>query len=146
MTRFFVDANVIVYAAIASPLRAPCLGLLAAVADEGAQGATSTAVLEEVWHLELRERPAGLDGLTARAHVLFRPVLAVTDEILAEALALDAPTLGANDRIHAATCLVYEIEVIVSADRDFDGVDGLRRVDPGDEPAMRRLVTPPRRR
>ena len=66
---------------------------------------------------------------------MFAPVLAVTDEIFGRALALAAPgNLGANDRVHAATCLVMDIPVIVSADVGFDDVTGSRRrVDPLDE-------------
>lgn len=62
------------------------------------------AVLEEIWHLELRGVLGDLTGLTADARMLFAPVLAVTDEIFGRALALAAPSnLGANDRMHAAT-------------------------------------------
>ena len=64
---------------------------------------------------------------------MFAPVLAVTDEIFGRALALAAPgNLGANDRVHAATCLVMDIPVIVTADVGFDDVTGIRRVDPLD--------------
>lgn len=137
---FFVDANVAVYAATDGPYHDACAALLRAVAD-GAEARTSTAVLEEVWHIELSGRIGDVDGLARRAHTLFTPLLAVTDEVFATALSLTHARLGSNDRIHVATCAANGIDTIVSADRDFDAVRGLRRVDPLDQRALRRLLT-----
>ncbi len=136
---FFVDANVLVYSGGGSEYRFPCLEILEAVAA-GAPGRTSPAVLEEVWYLEHRGRAGTLAGLTADAYALLSPLLPVTDEAFGRALELDAPQLGTNDRVHVATCLVHDIGVIVSADSGFDGVRGIRRVDPLDDRARRRLL------
>jgi len=46
------------------------------------------------------------------------------------ALSLDAARLGAADRLHVGLCLVHGIETIATADRAFDGIPGLRRIDP----------------
>ena len=137
---FFLDANVLIYSALDSEYRATCLELLEAIAGRRADGRISTAVFEEVWHIEMSRRAGRIDGLAARSYTLFTPLLPVTDEIVARALALDAPRLGANDRIHVATALVNGISTLISADVDFDGVPGLRRVDPSDRVAVRRLV------
>lgn len=137
---FLVDTNVIVYAATAGPLAPGCQRIVEAVAAGRADGNVSAAIVEELWRLELRGRPRGIDGLTRAAYEVFRPVLAVSDEIVARALDLRAPGLGANDRIHVATCLASGIPIIVSADAAFDGVSGLRRVDPGNERAVGRLL------
>lgn len=137
---FFVDANVIVYSAVPSGYREHCLELLAAIARGNADGRTSTAVLEEVWHLELSGRAGDLDGLTRRAYALLGPLLPVSDESFRLALGLNAPALGANDRLHVATCLTHGIDTVVSADRGFDSVSELRRVDPADEPARAALL------
>ena len=137
---FFVDANVIVYSAVHdSPYRAPCLEVLAAIAA-GAEGRTSTAVLEEVWHLELSGRAGDLDGLTARAYAALGPLLPVSDESFRRALGLEAPALGTNDRVHVATCLTHGIELVVSADQGFDSVQEVRRIDPLDGPARAALL------
>ena len=40
------------------------------------------------------------------------------------------PTLAARDLIHVATCLQEGISDIVSPDRGFDMVPGIRRIDP----------------
>lgn len=137
---FFVDANVVVYSGIPSKWRESCVQVLGAIAHGDADGRTSTAALEEVWYLEWRARAGALPGLTERAYAAFAPLLPVTDEIFARALALDATSVGTNDRLHAATCLEYSIEVILSADAGFDAVEGVRRVDPLDEASVAELL------
>lgn len=137
---FLVDANVIVYAAVPSRYRQACLEILEAIAEGRAEGRVSTAVLEEVWHIELSGRAGEIAGLTRQAYRLFTPLLPVNDEIMARALDLDVRRLGANDRIHAATALVHGIDTILSADSDFDRVPALRRVDPLSDLARTRLI------
>lgn len=137
---FFVDANVVIYAAVPSDYQAPCLEILEYVARGEAEGRTSTAALEEVWHIELSGRAGELDGLTERAYRVLSPLLAVTDEALRRALALRAPALGANDRVHVGTCLAHGIDAIVSADAGFAEVEGMAWVDPRDQAARQRLL------
>jgi len=133
---FFVDANVVIYSAVDCPLRAPCLAILEAVAGGQADGRTSTAVLEEVWHVELSGRAGALDGLAQRAYTLFTPLLPVVDQAFRIALSLDAAQLGANDRLHVGTCLAHGIDVVATADRDFDEVTAITRIDPLDPAAV----------
>jgi predicted nucleic acid-binding protein len=137
---FLVDANVIVYAAIASEYRQPCLEILDAIAAGHVDGRVSAAVFEEVWHVELSGRVGSIRGLAQRAYRAFTPLLPVTNEVVARALVLDATRLGSSDRIHVATALVNGIDTIVSADTDFDGIRAIRRVDPLDDRARSRLL------
>lgn len=137
---FFVDANVVLYSALPSEYREPCLEIIEAVARGEADGRTSPAVLEEVWRVELTRRAGRIDGLTERAYVALAPLLPITDEVFRRALSLDVSGLETNDRIHAATSLAHGIEVIVSADAAFDRVPALRRVDPLDARARGRLL------
>jgi predicted nucleic acid-binding protein len=137
---FFVDANVLIYSAVESDYRQPCLEILEAVARGDAAGRISTAALEEVWYVELAGRAGDLSGLTERGYAIFSPLLPVTDEVFQLALSLDAPGIGPNDRVHVATCLGHGIEVMVSADSELDSVSGIRRVDPLDGRATRRLL------
>ena len=139
---FFVDANVIVYAATDGPYHESCVEILFAVSEGKVVGRTSTAVLEEVWHVELSGKAGDISGLADNAYTLFAPLLAVDHEIVGAALALPPSVLGANDRIHVATCALGEIETIVTADADFNDVRGIRRVDPLDRRALRRLLAP----
>jgi predicted nucleic acid-binding protein len=137
---FFVDANVVVYAATDCEYRAPCLDVLSAVASGAVEGRTSTAVLEEVWHLELSGKAGLAEGLARRACTVFTPLLPVTDETFQLAMTLGAERLGANDRLHVATCLLHRIETLVSADAGLDELRAVRRVDPLDARALRRLL------
>ena len=137
---FFVDANAILYSALDGPGRSACLRMLEAVAAGEAEGRTSPAVLEEVWHVALRRYPGQLDGLVESALTIFSPLLPVTEEALARALAMDAAALGPNDRLHVGTCRSEGIEVVFSADRAFDEVAGIERVDPLEPGAVERLL------
>jgi len=136
---FFVDANVVIYTATGGPMEAPCAAIMDAI-GQGADARMSTAVLEEVWHFELSGRGDDVTGLTRAAYAVFTPLLPVTDATVRIALDLDAARIGGNDRIHVATCLENGIDTIVTADSDFDGVRGLRRVDPLDTRAVQRLL------
>ena len=137
---FFVDANVIVYAASQSEARTTCLQILEAVASGEADGRTSPAVLEEVWYVERSGRAGALDGLAANAYRLFTPLLPVTDDAFREALSVRKRELGPADRLHVGTCRSSGIDTIVSADAGFSRLAGLRRVDPLDPAAVRRLL------
>ncbi len=137
---FLIDANVIVYAAVPSRYRNACLEILEAVAEGKADGRVSTAIIEEVWHIELSGRAGAIDGLTRQTYLAFSPLLPVNDQIIGRALDLEARRLGANDRIHVATALANDIDTIVSADADFDHVRAIRRVDPLDEAQRSRVL------
>ncbi|MBA2643689.1 MAG: type II toxin-antitoxin system VapC family toxin [Actinobacteria bacterium] len=137
---FFVDANIVVYAGSDGPQHPSCREVLLAITEERADGRTSTAVLEEIWHIELSRKAGDVTGLTRSTYALFTPLLPITDETVERALSLDGGRLGANDRIHVATCALNGIDTIVSADADFDGIGGLRRVDPLDRRAVTRLL------
>lgn len=137
---FFVDTNVVVYSAAPSDYREGCLEILEAIARGEVDGRTSPAVLEEVWYIERSGRGGNIEGLAERAYTLFTPLLPVTDQAFLLALGLEAPKLGTNDRLHVGTCMAHEVEVIVSADAGFDGVGGVRRVDPLNARSRRRLL------
>jgi len=137
---FLVDANVIVYAASVSPFRTASAEIIDAVTNRDIDGRISTAILEEIWHVELSGKVPGIDGLAKRAHALFSPLLPVTDDIVARALELPDTQLGSNDRIHVATALENGIDTIVSFDLAFDLAPRIRRVDPMNDGARSRLL------
>ena len=137
---FFVDANAIIYSAVEGPGREAGLKVLRAVALGDVDGRTSPAVLEEVWHVVERRYRGQLDGLVESALEIFSPLLPVTEEALTHALSLDASGLGPNDRLHLGTCAAHGIETVLTADRAFDGIGGVARVDPLDPGAVERLL------
>jgi predicted nucleic acid-binding protein len=138
---FFVDANVIIYAATESEHREPCLRVLESVAAGEADGRTSAVVLEEVWFVERSGRAGRVDGLAARAYEVFTPLVSVTDGAFRHALQVRSPRLGPADRLHVGTCRAQDIGIVVSADAAFGGLRGIRRVDPLDSGALNRLLS-----
>ena len=137
---FFVDTNVIIYAAVPGSAGGACSAVLAAISRGNAEGRTSAAVLEEVWHLELSGKAGEIAGLTEATYELFSPLLSITDDIVAKALASPSYGLGANDRIHVATCTDAGIATMLTADRGFERVTTLTRVDPLDDRELERLI------
>jgi predicted nucleic acid-binding protein len=137
---FFVDANAIVYSVVDGPGRESCLRILGAVAAGEAQGRTSPVVLEEVWHVVERHYPELLTGLLESVLEIFSPLLPVTEEAFVKALALSDSSLDPNDRLHLGTCASNGIDVVLTADRAFDGAAGISRVDPLDPRAVERLL------
>lgn len=137
---FFVDANVVVYAASHTRYKQSSLAVLTAVHTHGL-GTTSVLALEEVWHLEHSGRVPEISGATTRALEVFQSPLPLTTRVLRATLALDVKGLGTADLIHVATCIDAGITDIVTADRAFDHAPGIRRIDPLDEVAIDRLLT-----
>jgi predicted nucleic acid-binding protein len=136
---FFVDANAILYSAVVGEARANCGRVLEAIATGSADGQTSPAVLEEVWYVAAR-RYQELDGIVAAALKIFSPLLPVTEDALQHALAMPDSLLGPNDRLHVGTCTTHEIATVLTADRAFDGIDGIERIDPFDDSAVEELL------
>ncbi len=130
----FIDTAVLMYAAgDAHPLRAPSARILDDVAEGRLDAVTSVEVVQEIIHrfVALRRPEVGID-LAEHALDLFAPVLPVTHAVMRRVPALVGryPRLDARDVVHVATCQHEGIPTIVSPDRGFDGVEGLRRIDP----------------
>lgn len=134
MTPVFLDSNVFLYAAGAGhPLRAPCQALLARVGDGALAATTSVEVVQEVMHVAARRGQRDAAAALADALLaLFPGLLSVTPAVVSRASELfrGHPDLSVRDALHAATMLENGIDTIVTADRHFDSLDGLRRVDP----------------
>lgn len=130
-----VDSNVLMYAAGAEHrYKAPSLRFLEGVARGREAAALDAEVLQEILH---RYRSIGRweegRGVYDRARALFPLIIPVTAEIVDEGRRLlDLyPELSARDALHAAVVRVRGLEEIVSYDRDFDGIEGVARSEPG---------------
>lgn len=140
--RFLYDTSIFVYARGAEhEHREPCRDLVRLAAQGVLAGEASVELIQEYAHI-LRRR--GLDGSSVREQS--RDVAALCllhdfgeDELrLALNLVATHPALRIRDAVHAATALRRGISIIVSPDRDFDGIAGLERLDPHE--AVRQLV------
>jgi len=130
----FVDANVFMYAAGAEHRhKQPSVSFVEAVAGGRVDAAVDAEVLQEILH---RYRSIRRWSEGRRVYDLVRQVVArvvpVRVEILDRARALldEYVELTARDALHAAACLHHEARGLCSYDRDFDGIAGLRRLEP----------------
>jgi predicted nucleic acid-binding protein len=140
----FLDANVFLYAAGADPRCAdPCRRLLLAVESGALDATTSTEVVQEVLHVVSRRRGNALAVQAAEAVLDLVPApIAVTADVMRGAIELlrKYPQLSVRDGVHAAAMASVGCAVVVSADRHFDQVAGLKRIDPLVDGAVAGLV------
>ena len=130
----FIDTAILMYAAGAQhPFRAPCRRIVEAVGRRSIDAVTSTEVIQELVqrYAAIGRRAEGAE-LATRSLDLFAPVLPITHALMRRVPDLVGryPSLTARDAIHVATCLHEGIAEIVSADRAFDAVTEIRRIDP----------------
>lgn len=129
----FLDTNVFLYAAGKEhALRGPARRILRLLEQGGLAATTSVEVVQELTFVLWRR------GLPAEARELARLVLRLFPGMLSLArddleLALQIlerySGLTPRDAIHVATMRRHGIDTIASADRHFDEVSGIRRID-----------------
>jgi predicted nucleic acid-binding protein len=134
--RAYLDTNVFLYAlGRDSHFKIPCQRVLQAVAGGEVGGETSVLTLQELVHQRRRrgDREATARGREVAA--VCRALHPVDVRVSLDALQLveKHPQLGTGDAFHAATARAHGIDVVISADRDFDGIEGFRRVVPTDD-------------
>ena len=131
----FIDTNIPIYAAGREhPLKPFCQRIVMLAARRHREFTTSSAVLQEIIHYYLsnnrwvegrgifREFVETMRGSIEPVHP--------DDAILAAELASQDLRVGGHDLIHVAVMRRLGITRIISADRDFDRIDGVQRLDP----------------
>lgn len=143
MTRVLLDTNVFVYALGGpSPYREPCRRIVEHLATGEIEGEVSVDLVQELLHQRARRVRDRQAAIEAARHVAMLVALHdVTAAELTRALVLlqRHAQLGARDAMFAAVALNRGLGAIVTADRGFDGIPGLRRVDPLDTAAVAAL-------
>jgi predicted nucleic acid-binding protein len=142
MTRVFLDANIPVYA-FGAPhvLKDPCLEVMHLLPDYPALFVTDVEVLQELLHryLAIRRWPEGRRILAEFITLMkgrTEPVY-LADIEQATSLADRHAGIDSRDLVHAAVMRRLGVTRIVSADRDFDRLPGIERLDPADVSAWR---------
>jgi len=119
------------------PLKAPCVAILDAIATGNLAAVTDVEVLQEILHrytaLGQRDRAVEVAELFLQIVPDALPVT-IDDFRLAAQLHGQYIALQARDSLHLAVVQRQGISRIVSADRHFDGIPGLTRVDPASWP------------
>lgn len=135
-TSRFLDSNVFMYAAgAAHPCKDPCIAILEDVERGTLPAITNTEVLQEILYRYTRI------GVSEKGIALCRTILRYPMEVLAveaddvlEATGLletyHAVGLQPRDAIHAATMHRYGTTELLSADKHFDVLPFLTRIDP----------------
>jgi hypothetical protein len=143
----FLDTNVQVYAAGRSHrLKEPCLRVLQMAARHRLSFVTDAEVLQELLHRYTAIRswePLGresLDSFSELMQGLTEPIYALDVSRAAEFVDTH-PRMQARDLLHLAVMSRLGVTQIVSADRGFDEVAGIERLDPADVDSWRELVT-----
>ena len=132
--RYFVDANIPMYAVGAEhPLKAGSVRLLAAIAQGRLLAVTDVEVLQEILHryTSLGRRDEAIEVVELFLAVV-PEVLPVNHQDLLRALQVHRqhPPLQARDSLHAAVMYNHGLRYILSADRHFDLLPGIIRIDP----------------
>jgi predicted nucleic acid-binding protein len=129
----FLDTNVFLYAAGGEHrLREPARRILRLLEAGTLAATTSVEVVQELtfvlWRRGLHRQGRELARIVLR---LFPAMLPLTRADLELALSvLDrSPSLTPRDAVHVATMRRHGIDTIASADRHFDDVSGIRRID-----------------
>jgi predicted nucleic acid-binding protein len=130
----FIDAAVVMYASGAEhPYRDACRAILEAVGAGRLDATTSVEVVQEIGHRYVSIRqPERARDLTVATLDLFAPVLPITHAVMRRVPDLMAryPRLDSRDLVHVATCIHEGISEIISADRAYDAVAEVKRIDP----------------
>lgn len=144
MSRVLLDTTVFVYAVGAEhPYREPCRAVLGFAREGRFEPEASVELVHELAYVRARKAPDRVAAAKAASAVkkicLLHPLEpADTDHALT--LWVRYPSLDMRDAIFAATALRRDIPTILSADRAFDAVEDLDRVDPADRKSVERLL------
>ena len=134
----FIDANVPIYAAGGDhPLKEPSIEILSLAVRHPRAFLTDAEVLQELLHRYLALRLWRLEGKLAfetfagsmQGHI---EAIHAEDVERAARLADEHPGLSARDLVHLAVMHRLEVTHIVTADRTFDQVTGVTRLDPAE--------------
>jgi len=130
-----LDSNVLIYAkGEGHPLRGPCRALVEAIAAGTVEATTTAEAIQELVHVRARRRSRKDAAALGRAFTdLLSPLLPVAEDDLRRGLDLfeHHPELGAFDAVLAAATMSSGADALVSADRTFARIPGLRHIDPG---------------
>lgn len=113
--------------------KAPCLQILALVETKKLTAVTSSEVLQELLyrysHLQLAEKGIHLCRRILDFPMQILPVTAADVQRATEILEA-SPGIKSRDAIHAATMLNNNVEEILTADKHFEQILSLNRLDP----------------
>lgn len=140
-----LDSNVFLHALGSdAALRAACTSIIDAVSEDRLAGEAAVVIINEIVHVRHRRtgdrRRAVADGRAAAQVVLLHPIDDVDTASALDAFQAHEGLQMMNDAVLVAVALRHGLTTILSTDRGFDGIPGLRLVDPADAEAVAALV------
>lgn len=136
MNEVFIDTNVFLYSlGREHPYREPCRAVVEQLSRGDLVGVTDVLVIAEFSYVRgLGRGPNFAESATLSREIcqLMETVHSISQSDLSRALELNSelPELRPNDALHAAVALDRGIKAILTADRDFEAIDELERIDP----------------
>lgn len=132
---FYLDSNIFMYAAGKEHLlKKPCVSIIDAVAEGDLVGFASAEVFQEILYryFALDKRVEGIE--LCLQGLLVCEVLPVASEDIKRTISLCRAYsfLNSRDALHAAIMINHGISTIISADKDFDQLGEIKRVDPSE--------------
>jgi hypothetical protein len=144
LRRFLYDTSIFVYAlGQEHPYREPCREIVRRAAAGDLQGEASADLLQELLHQRARrtgDRGGAAKAVRMVAKLAWWHPLEPNDVQRGMDLFEAHNGLDARDAVFAALAINRGIDAILSADRAFDGINGLERIDPADERAVATLA------
>jgi hypothetical protein len=130
----FLDTNIPMYAAGAvGPYKRPCVDVLKAVAEGRLDAVTNVEVFQEILYRfhALRRLSDGIELSVYFRQCVPNALPVVWDDVeMALKLLHEYKDLKPRDALHAGVMLNHGITQICSADKDFDRIQEVDRIDP----------------
>ena len=129
---FFIDASVFIYAAGKEhPYKEPCSEILKLIELHSIQSVISVEVIQEILHRSIRigQKEDGIKSSRIAFAIMPVEPLDAGDCVRALEL-LELYSVDCRDAFHAAWMLRRGITSIISADKHFDRIKGIERIDP----------------
>ena len=131
-----LDANISIYAEGREHFyRGPCRAIMNRVKTSPEEYAIDAEALQEIMHVYSNrgETARGINEVEALLNLRTVIIPITVAEIWAATRLLrETPGLSSRDAVHAAVVLVHRLEGIISTDRGFDRIPGVRRYDPAE--------------
>lgn len=129
-----LDANIVMYA-VGKPhvYKAPCQAILQKALNNTEVFNIDAELCQELLYVYGRRGEMETGFKTVDALLSLFPNLFVIDsDVILETTRLmhKYPKLVARDAIHAAVAIAYDLEGIISVDKVFEGIKGLKRFEP----------------
>ena len=125
-------------------LRSPCLAIPELAAVKTDAFVSNAEVLQEILHryLSIRAWHRGVEVYEGFAALMLGRIepLYASDVETAASFVNGYPSLSARDLIHLAVMRRLGVTRIATADRRFDGIDGIERLDPAELAVWRESV------